>query len=36
MLLLDGTLRVQQVSENGRKIVLYRISLWFRQSGELK
>jgi CRP/FNR family transcriptional regulator, anaerobic regulatory protein len=29
MLLLEGTIRVQQVSENGREIVLYRV-----QSGE--
>ena len=26
LLLLDGTIRVQQVSENGREIVLYRVS----------
>lgn len=26
LLLLDGTVRVQQVSENGREIVLYRVS----------
>ncbi len=26
LLLLDGTIRVQQISENGREIVLYRVS----------